>query len=92
MSYTEFANNWTLPSAAFVCGDIYVPNTKDKRRKASDWIGAKRRSRTLRAATVSDVHAMTVGTVVSVHAEAWCVVTSEQKVATRTLLRYYAKR
>ena len=39
---------------------------------------------------------MPVGTVVCVHAkamkESWCVVASEEKIATRTLIRYYAKR
>ena len=39
---------------------------------------------------------MPVGTVVCVHAkamkESWCGVASEEKIATRTLIRYYAKR
>ena len=56
----------------------------------------KGRSRTLRGATVTDTHALPVGTVVCVHAkamkESWCVVASEEKIATRTLIRYYAKR
>ena len=77
-------------------GDIYITSAKGERRKASDWVGMNGRSRTLRGATVTDVHALAVGTVVCVHAkamkESWCVVASEEKIATRTLIRYYAKR
>ena len=55
----------------------------------------KGRSRTLRGATVTEAE-RAVGTVVCVHANAmaepWCVVDSEEKMATRTLIRYYAKR
>ena len=50
----------------------------------------KRRSRTLRRATVTEA-ARAVGTVVYVHANAmaepWCMVASEQKVVTRILIR-----
>ena len=64
-------------------GDIYVTSAKGERRKASDWVGVNGRSRTLRGATVTDVHALPVGTVVCVHAkamkESWCVVASEDK-------------
>ena len=77
-------------------GDIYVTSAKGERRKASDWVGVNGRSRTLRGATVTDAHALPVGTVVCVHAKAmkepWCVVASEDKIGTRTLIRYYAKR
>ena len=76
-------------------GDIYVTNAKGERRLASDWVGVKGRSRTLRGATVTESE-VAVGTVVCVHAkamkESWCVVASEEKIATRTLIRYYAKR
>ena len=76
-------------------GDFYVTNAKGERRLASDWVGVKGRSRTLRGATVTESE-VAVGTVVCVHAramkESWCVVASEEKIATRTLLRYYAKR
>ena len=76
-------------------GDFCVTNAKGERRLASDWVGVKGRSRTLRGATVTG-SARAVGTVVCVHANAmaepWCVVASEQKMATRTLIRYYAKR
>ena len=76
-------------------GDFYVTNAKGERRLASDWVGVKGRSRTLRGATVTESE-LAVGTVVCVHAkamkESWCVVASEEKVATRTLIRYYAKR
>ena len=76
-------------------GDIYVTNAKGERRRASDWVGAKGRSRTLRGATVTE-SALAVGTVVCAHAramkESWCVVASEQTIPTRTLIRYYAKR
>ena len=76
-------------------GDFYVTNAKGERRLASDWVGVKGRSRTLRGATVTEAE-RAVGKVVCVHAKAmaepWCVVASEQKMATRTLIRYYAKR
>ena len=76
-------------------GDFYVTNAKGERRLASDWVGEKGRSRTLRGATVTESE-LAVGTVVCVHAkamkESWCVVASEDKIATRTLIRYYAKR
>ena len=75
--------------------DFYVTTAKGERRLASDWVGAKGRSRTLRGATVTESE-VPVGTVVCVHAkamkESWCVVANEEKIATRTLLRYYAKR
>ena len=77
-------------------GDIYVASSKGERRKALDWVGVNGRSRTLRGATVTDAHARPVGTVVCVHAkemkESWCVVASEDKIGTRTLIRYYGKR
>ena len=45
---------------------------------------------------MTDAHELDVGTVVCVHdkemKEAWCLVASEGKVATRTLIRYYGKR
>lgn len=76
-------------------GDFHVTNAKGERRLASDWVGVKGRSRTLRGATVTDSE-VAVGTVVCVHAkamkESWCIVASEEKIATRTLIRYYAKR
>ena len=65
-------------------GDIYITSAKGERRKASIWVGVNGRSRTLRGATVTDVHALPVGTVVCVHAkamkESWCVVASEDKI------------
>ena len=76
-------------------GDFHVTNAKGERRLASDWVGVKGRSRTLRGATVTESE-LPVGTVVCVHAkamkESWCVVASEETIATRTLIRYYAKR
>ena len=76
-------------------GDFYVTNAKGERRLASDWVGVKGRSRTLRGATVTESE-LPVGTVVCVHAkamkESWCVVASEETIATRTLIGYYAKR
>ncbi len=76
-------------------GDFHVTNAKGERRLASDWVGVKGRSRTLRGATVTESE-LPVGTVVCVHAkamkESWCVVASEDKIATRTLIRCYAKR
>ena len=76
-------------------GDFHVTNAKGERRLASDWVGVKGRSRTLRGATVTEAE-LPVGTVVCVHAkamkESWCGVASEETIATRTLIRYYAKR
>ena len=72
------------------------PARRGERRKASDWVGVNGRWRTLRAAMVSDVHALAVGKVVCVHAkemkESWCVVASDDDIGTRTLIRYYDKR
>ena len=77
-------------------GNIYVTDAKGERRKASQWVGVGGRSRTLRGAVVSDRNEHEVGTVVCVQDKAmkepWCLVTSEREVATRTLIRYYAKR
>ena len=77
-------------------GDIYVTNAKGERRKAAQWVGVGGRSRTLRAAQITDEHALEVGTVVCVHdrqmKEPWCLVASESKVGTRTLIRYDGKR
>ena len=42
-------------------GDIYVTSVKGERRKASDWVGVNGRSRTLRGATATVVHALPVG-------------------------------
>ena len=60
------------------------------------WVGEGGRSRTLRGAQVTDEHGWEVGTVVCVHdrkmKEPWCLVASESKVGTRTLIRYYGKR
>ena len=82
-----------MPAA--IRGDFYITCAKGERRLASDWVGAKGRSRTLLGATVAK-SALPVGTVACVHAkatkESWCVVASEEKMATRTLLRDYAKR
>ena len=76
-------------------GDFYVTSAQGERRLASDWVGAKGHSRTLRGATVTESE-WAVGTVVCGHAkamkESWCVVASEEKMATRTLIRDYAKR
>ena len=77
-------------------GDIYVRSAKGERRKAVQWVGEGGRSRTLRGAQVTDEHGWEVGTVVCVHdrkmKEPWCLVASESKVGTRTLIRYYGKR
>ena len=77
-------------------GDIYVTSAKGERRLASEWVRMNGRSRTLRGARVTDAHELEVGKVVCVHAkemkEPWCLVASDEKVATRTLIRYYGKR
>ena len=76
-------------------GNFYVSDAKGQRRRASQWVGARGRARTLRDATVTDSNALEVGTVVCVQdkemKEPWCLVASDRKVATRTLIRYYAK-
>ena len=77
-------------------GNFYVTDAKGQRRKASQWVDARGRARTLRDATVTDSNALEVGTVVCVQdkemKEPWCLVANDRKVATRTLIRYYAKR
>ena len=76
-------------------GNFYVSDAKGQRRRASQWVDARGRARTLRDATVTDSNALEVGTVVCVQdkemKEPWCLVASDRKVATRTLIRYYAK-
>ena len=77
-------------------GDFYVTSAKGERRTAAQWVRLNGRTRTLRDAKVTDTHQMQVGTVVCVHdkdmKEPWCLVASERRVGTRTLVRYYAKR
>ena len=77
-------------------GDFYVTSAKGERRTAAQWVRLNGRTRTLRDAKVTDTHRMQVGTVVCVHdkdmKEPWCLVASERRVGTRTLVRYYAKR
>ena len=77
-------------------GNCYVLDAKGERRKASRWVGAGGRARTLRDAQVTDAHQWEVGTVVCVQdrgmKEPWCLVSSERTVGARTLIRYYAKR
>ena len=77
-------------------GNLYVTSAKGERRRALDWVTASGRARMLRGATVSDAHALPVGTVMCVHDKAmkepWCVVASEEKIGTNTLKGYYAKR
>ncbi len=77
-------------------GNFYVSDAKGEKRKASQWVGRGGRSRTLRDATVTDKNALEVGTVVCVQdkemKEPWCLAASNREVATRTLIRYYAKR
>ena len=77
-------------------GDFYVSSAKGERRTAAQWVRLNGRTRTLRDAKVTDTHQMQVGTVVCVHdrgmKEPWCLVASERRVCTRTLIRYYAKR
>ena len=77
-------------------GDFYVTSAKGERRTAAQWVRLNGRTRTLRDAMVTDTHQMQVGTVVCVHdramKEPWCLVASERRVGTRTLIRYYAKR
>lgn len=77
-------------------GQYYITSAKGERRKASQWVGAGGRARTLRKATVTDSQGYRAGTVVCVQdkgmKEPWCLVASERTVAARTLIRYYAKR
>ena len=75
-------------------GDCYVTNAKGERRLASDWVGVKGRSRT--AARCDGDRVRVAGRHGGVRArqgdEGIVVVASEEKIATRTLIRYYAKR
>ena len=87
---------WGFEYVIRLKGNIDVTDAKGERRTAIEWVRANGRTRTLRDAVVTETHALKAGTVVCVHArdmkEAWCVVTSERTVATRTVLRDYAKR
>ena len=77
-------------------GNIIVTDAKGERRRASQWVGKGGRSRTLRGARVRGRRGVEVGTVVCVQdhkmKQPWCLVASEGKIGTRTLIRYYAKR
>ena len=79
-----------------LCSQYYVTNAKGERRKAAKWVGVGGRARTLRDATLTDSHELSVATVVCVRAkdmkEAWCLVASDRKARAKTLVGYYAKR
>ena len=94
--FEHLARNLGFEYVIRLRGNIYVTNAKGEKRKASQWVGAGGRSRTLRDAVVTDSNGLGVGTVVCVQdkemKEPWCLVASERKAATRTLIRYYAKR
>ena len=94
--FEHLAGNLGFEYVIRLRGNIYVTNAKGEKRKASQWVGVGGRSRTLRDAVVTDSKGLGVGTVVCVQdkemKEPWCLVASERKVATRTLIRYYAKR
>ena len=94
--FEHLARNLGFEYVIRLRGNIYVTNAKGEKRRASQWVGAGGRSRTLQAAVVTDSNGLGVGTVGCVQDkemnEPWCLVASEGKVATRTLIRYYAKR
>ena len=78
-------------------GNVRVTDAKGESRRASDWVGAGGRARRLQGARLSGRDGgVEVGTVVCVQdremKQPWCLVASEGKVATSTLVRYYAKR
>ena len=74
----------------------YVTSESGERRLASQWVGSAGRTRTLRAAQVTDTHLLTVGTVVCLRdkdmKDSWCLVASDPNAVPRLLIRYYAKR
>ena len=79
-----------------VRGNILATSPKGERRRAAESVGVKGRSLVLCGPTVADVYAFSVSTVVCVQATpmqyAWCVVTSRERFATRTLTPNYPKR
>ena len=94
--FEHLARNLGFEYVIRLRGNIYVTNAKGEKRKASQWVGVGGRSRTLRDAVVTDSNGLEVGTAGCVQdkemKEPWCLVASERKAATRTLIRYYAKR
>jgi len=77
-------------------GHIYVTDAGGERRRASGWVGAGGRARTLRCARVTDSHGYQVPTVVCVKArgmsEPWCLVASDGQASAKTLVGYYGRR
>ena len=76
-------------------GNYQVTSAGGEKRKASDWVGAGGRARTLRDATVTDARRWRAATVACVKDrdmdEPWCLVSSERRSA-RAMVALYAKR
>jgi hypothetical protein len=64
-----------------LCSQYYVTNAKGERRKAANWVGAGGRARTLRDATLTDLHELPVATVVCVQAKDMCVQAKDMQRA-----------
>jgi hypothetical protein len=75
---------------------FYVTSAEGERRKASAWVGARGRARTLRNALLTDAHSMPVATIVCVQEKdmkgVWCLVASDGAAKAATLINYYGKR
>lgn len=76
-------------------GNFLVTSAGGEKRKASDWVGAGGRARTLRDATVTDARQWRAATVACVQdrdmEEPWCLVASERRGA-RAMVALYARR
>ena len=76
-------------------GNCQVTSAGGEKRKASDWVGAGGRARTLRGATVTDACQWKASTVACLQdrgmKEPWCLVSSERRSA-RAMATLYARR
>jgi hypothetical protein len=76
-------------------GNIHVTDANGETRLAADWVGKGGRARKLADARVT-AQGQQVGAVVCVHArdmkEPWCLASSERHAASKTLIKYYARR
>ena len=76
-------------------GNFLVTSADGEKRKASDWVGAGGRARTLRGATVTDAQQWKAATVACLQdrgmKEPWCLVASERRSA-RSMAALYGRR
>ena len=76
-------------------GNFLVTSADGEKRKASDWVGAGGRARTLRGATVTDARQWKAATVACLRdrgmKEPWCLVASERRGA-RSMAALYGRR